>query len=407
MSPPHSQGINVPRRPREGDLRLALLRTTLIVLVTLSASSAAPQPPDRAPASPVEPTTQSSPGEAPRLTGAFATYVAQLQKTSCPPGLQPDTPRPITLNAKPVSLQTINPGRKTVGALTFAGGFDLITDDAGFGGWSGLDVLDENRLLAVSDTGHYLWIDLAADKLTPTGASIGELRDIKGELYASKVAGDAEGLAVFGDLALVAFEGDDARVMAFDVTRCLQAARGAPVGWNLRSVLKANGLWGNPNQGLEGVAITDDGFLIAGLETQVGGESPISIRPLETRPDFKFRIGRKSPELVGLDAITDGDTVRLFSLHRSSQAPLSSNAISFIETVFTRDANPSGKRADQAFSIKSSLILAEMNLLLTIDNYEGIAARRLPDGRIRLYVISDNNFSGRQRTLLMAFDIAK
>lgn len=369
-------------------------------------SSAAPQPPPRPVPGPVEAPEQQASATS-RLSGPFAAYVARLQATSCPPGLAAEQPRPFALNARPVSLQAINPGRKTVGALTFAGGFHLTTDDAGFGGWSGLDMLDDNTLLAVSDSSHYLWIDLAADALTPTAASIGELRDLNGDLYATKVAGDAEGLAVFGDLAVVAFEGDDARVMAFDITRCLHAARGAPVGWNLKSVLKAGGLWGNPNQGLEGLAITDDGYLIAGLESQVNGESPVSIRPLETAPDFKFRIGAKSPELVGLDALTDGDAIRLFSLHRSSQAPLSSNAITFIETVFTRDLNPSGKRADQTFTLKQSLILAEMNLLLTIDNYEGIAARRLPDGRIRLYVISDNNFSGRQRTLLMAFDIAK
>ncbi len=386
-------------------MRLALLRTALIVLAALSASSAAPQPPD--PIADLIEAREPLPDATPSLSGAFGTYVAQLAKTSCPPGLQAEQPRPITLNAKPVSLQAINPGRKTVGALTFAGGFQLTTDDAGFGGWSGLDVLDDSRLLAVSDTGHYLWIDLAADQLTPTGASIGELRDTKGNLYASKVAGDAEGLAVFGDLALVAFEGNDARVMAFDVTRCLHAARGAPLGWSLKSVLKADGLWRNPNQGLEGLAITDDGYLIAGLEAQMNGESPISIRPLEAKPDFKFRIGARSPELVGLDAIIDGDTVRVFSLHRSSQAPMSSNAITFLETVFTRDPNPSGKRADQTFSLKQSLILAEMNLLLTIDNYEGIAARRMSDGRVRLYVISDNNFAARQRTLLMAFDIAQ
>lgn len=385
-------------------MRLALLRTALIVLAALSASSAAPQPPDRAPASPVEPASQSSPGEAPRLTGAFATYVAQLQKTSCPPGLQPETPPTITLAAKPVSLQAINPGRKSVGALTFAGGFQLTSDDASFGGWSGLSVLDDRRLLTVSDDGRFLWIDLAEDAVTPTGARMSEMRDTNGKPFSTKVAGDAEDVALFNGLALVSFEGD-ARVMAYDVTRCDAAARAAPVGWKFASAFKANGLSIKPNLGVEGLAITDDGFLIAGLETQVNGESPISIRPLETRPDFKFRIGKKSPELVGLDAVTEGDTVRLFSLHRSSQAPLSSNAITFIETVFTRDANPSGKRADQTFTLKQSLILAEMNLLLTIDNYEGIAARRLPDGRIRLYVISDNNFANRQRTLLMAFDV--
>ena len=47
-----------------------------------------------------------------------------------------------------------------------------------------------------------------------------------------------------------------------------------------------------------------------------------------------------------------------------------------------------------------------MNILLTIDNYEGLAAHKLPDGRVRLYVISDNNFSKSQRTLFMVFDVA-
>jgi hypothetical protein len=46
-----------------------------------------------------------------------------------------------------------------------------------------------------------------------------------------------------------------------------------------------------------------------------------------------------------------------------------------------------------------------MSLLLTIDNFEGIAAKEMPDGGIRLYIISDNNFSASQRTLLMVFDL--
>jgi hypothetical protein len=388
-------------------LRFALLRSALIVAAALSASSAAPQPPDPV-ADPIADLieTRDPPSAATKPTGAFATYIDGLSKASCPVGVKPEDPLAITLNAKPISLQAINPGRKTVGALTFAGGFHLTSDDASFGGWSGLGVLDDGHLLAVSDDGRFLWIDLAEDAVTPTGARMSEMRDTNGKPFPTKVAGDAEDVALFNGLALVSFEGD-ARVMTYDVTRCGAAARAAPVGWKFASAFKANNLSIKPNLGVEGLAITDDGFLIAGLETQVNGESPISIRSLETKPDFKFRIGRKSPELVGLDAVTDGDTVRLFSLHRSSQAPLSRNAITFIETVFTRDANPSGKRADQAFTLKSSLILAEMNLLLTIDNYEGIAARRLPDGRIRLYVISDNNFASRQRTLLMAFDIAK
>ena len=51
--------------------------------------------------------------------------------------------------------------------------------------------------------------------------------------------------------------------------------------------------------------------------------------------------------------------------------------------------------------------LAELSILFNIDNFEGIAAKELPDGRVRLYVISDDNFSLSQRTLLFVFDVAK
>ncbi len=383
-------------------MQFAFLRTGAIAAAVLIATaSAGPQPPEDPIANLIE--TREQPPVAPKPTGAFAAYVDKLRKTSCPAGVTPEEPRRISFATRPVPLQGINPGRKTVGALTFVGGFHLTSSDTGFGGWSGLDMLDDGRLLAVSDDGRFLWIDLAADGVTPTGASLSEMRDGAGKPFPTKVAGDAEGLAIYNGLAIVSFEGDP-RVMAYDVTGCGAAARAAPVGWSLKTALANSGVNADPNLGVEGLAITDDGFLIAGVEKQMKGESPLSIRPLESSPDFKFRIGPKSPELVGLDQVAQGDDVRLFSLHRSSSAPLSSNAITFIETVLTR-TNASGPRASQTFSIKSSLILAEMNLLLTIDNFEGIAARRLPDGRVRLYIISDDNFSGRQRTLLMMFDV--
>jgi hypothetical protein len=40
----------------------------------------------------------------------------------------------------------------------------------------------------------------------------------------------------------------------------------------------------------------------------------------------------------------------------------------------------------------------------TADNFEGVAAVERADGRIRFYIISDDNFSRLQRTLLLAFD---
>jgi hypothetical protein len=50
--------------------------------------------------------------------------------------------------------------------------------------------------------------------------------------------------------------------------------------------------------------------------------------------------------------------------------------------------------------------LAQLDLArpLTVDNFEGLAARQEPDGRIRFFLLSDDNASPSQRTLLLAFD---
>lgn len=42
---------------------------------------------------------------------------------------------------------------------------------------------------------------------------------------------------------------------------------------------------------------------------------------------------------------------------------------------------------------------------MTVDNFEGISARRGKDRRIIIYIVSDDNFNPLQRTLLMMFEI--
>lgn len=49
--------------------------------------------------------------------------------------------------------------------------------------------------------------------------------------------------------------------------------------------------------------------------------------------------------------------------------------------------------------------LAEFRQPLTVDNMEGIAARKGDKGEPLIYLVSDNNFSGFQRTILMMFEL--
>lgn len=346
-------------------------------------------------------------------------YLGPLRAKSCPKDTAKTEGQVVSLSARPVPLQGINPSRKFIGHLSFVAGFHLVSPDKRFGGLSGIELLDDGNLLAVSDQGDFVWLDLDADGVTPVRARIAAVHDAVGEPLRGKVEGDAEDIAYTNGLALVSFEGDH-RILAFDIAACGAAARGVPINFGIFGALDAafdrKHLKVGGNTGAEGFAITPDWFLFTGLESQSGGASPLSARAIEAAPEFDQTIGSGAPPVVGLDIIPDGRDVRLFSLHRSTNA-LASTVISLLETRFTRDMDQAGlparviseidERSRVRFVPERTRTLAQMNAFVTIDNFEGIAARQMPDGRVRLYVISDDNFSGRQRTLLMIYDVPR
>jgi hypothetical protein len=351
----------------------------------------------------------------------FEAYLGSLRRASCPTAVRRQSPEKIPVKAAPVPLQTLYPLRKTLDKLNFIAGFHLTSPSERFGGLSGLDVLDDGNLLAVSDQGDFVWIDLAEDGATPIAARIAGMRDQNGEFLSAKAEGDAEGLAFNGGVALVSYERNH-RVLAFNLAACSAAARGAPItlgGYStpLSQVFASSRIDVSSNSGPEPLGVTRDWYLLTGLETKQGEASPLSARPLEARPDYDIRIGQGLPEFVGLDVIETGEgkkDVRAFSLHRARN-PLSPNVITIAETRLTRFLDQADlprrvlgeidERSRYRFAEAGTRRLADMSLLLTIDNFEGIAAKEMPDGRIRLYVISDNNFSASQRTLLMVFDL--
>jgi hypothetical protein len=246
------------------------------------------------------------------------------------------------------------------------------------------------------------------------------MHDAAGDPLHGKSDADAEGLAYQDGLALVSFEGND-RVLAFNLADCGANARGAPIefglfGSDMSAAFKRQGLKVGGNTGLEGLAITPDWFLFAGLESKTGDASPLSARALEEGPEFDLAIGEGMPPVVGLDILPDGEDLRVFSLHRSTNA-LAGNVISLVETRFTPWLDQShlpanriseiAHRTHERFKPVASRVLAQMNVFVTIDNFEGIAAKAMPDGGVRLYVISDDNFSKKQRTLLMIYDLPR
>lgn len=387
----------------------------ILMALGLGASAACAQPP---PPDGLGDPGMSEPAGALGARDVDQGYLRSLLVRSCPPGVLRQEPEALSVRVRSVPLQVLNPMRRSVGMLTFVAGFHLTSVDSRFGGFSGLDLQNETRLLTVTDAGDLIGFDLADDGLTPVRAHIGRLRDSRGVAFVAKSEADAEGIAVSGDVAFISFEGMH-RVLAYNIGSCGASARGVTVvdTTAFSDAFSRAGLEAGPNRGVEGLAVSTDWKLFIGLETRNGQASLISARPFDALPEFNVPIGYGAPDLVGLDLLPAGEggrDIRLFSLHRSSDA-FANNAISLVETYLEAKPDPAPPPGPQGLSahrsrhpgyaLKTSRVLAEMNLLVTIDNFEGLAVRSLPDGGVRIFLISDDNFSLRQRTLLMIYDL--
>ncbi len=372
--------------------------------------------PEVAPVSSVEaaPVAPEPPG------GELSAYIGELRRKSCPAGAAAAPGEAVEVIAHPVTLGRFGVRRQSAGLLTFVAGYQLESSDDRFGGLSGLAVEDDGDLLAVSDQGDFVRFEMSADGLTPLRARIGGMRGADGGELRGKADGDAEGLALVDGVALVSFERNH-RVLAFDLETCGMEARGAAVAdgpsGSLGAAFDRAGLAVGDNSGPEPLAVTPDWYVFVGTETKAGARGPLSARPIEASPEFDLAVEDGAPAFVGMDLIADDDQVRAFTLHRGFDS-LTGNAIVISETVFERYLDQSNlpariisefdERSHFRYRAVSTRRLAELGAALNnVDNFEGIAVRARSDGGVRIYIMSDDNFSERQRTLLMAFDLAE
>ncbi len=327
------------------------------------------------------------------VTPSFPDVAANRAFASCPEGEAYAPPQPIRLDAIPIELGTKEAASKALAPnVSYAGGWHLTSDEPNFGGLSGLDILEDGNLLAVSDAGAFVQIDLVSG--VPNGAStISYMRGPDGTLLDGKRTSDAEGLHVEFGLAVVSFERDH-RVAAFNLDACGAAARGVPV-----SAGSAIGADGGPapsglpedlpeNNGLEALTFSD-GYFLTGIEAGDRTGTPL-FRPTVFGGQFDPAGLLPTPrnfKLTGLDTV-DEHTYALFRRY----VPVFGN------TIEVRRFSSLEHEGDRLFRLDRSV---------SVDNFEGIAATKLEDGTVRLFIISDDNFSAQQRSLLMAFDVSE
>lgn len=305
-------------------------------------------------------------------------------------------PGNVGVESKPLQLHQKDPSVREVGRLSYMGGLTLSSVDAGFGGFSGLDVsADGKHLLAISDRGALLRADLAYSQGKLSGFSDGQLCPLKngwGEVLRGK-KGDAEALVVLADGSLaISFERNHridryppATAQRADCSK-IEAARALYriPSW---SSLPANGgfealvaLDDATTLAISEEGDTSDGRLIGWLLRQQGSTS------IYYQPSGK---GYKPTDLTRLP---DGNVLlleRRFTILSGVSSRLCLIDKESIKVDVTMTCN----------------LIAEISSPLAAENYEGLSSRLDERGNTVIYMISDDNFNPFQRTILMMFKL--
>jgi len=305
------------------------------------------------------------------------------------PEARPPAQWALVITTAAVPLDPTNPASDAVGRLVYRAGLALTCSDRRFGGLSDLAVSEDgSRLLAVSDEGHWVRARLLYDERGVLKgldrAEMGPLLDTNGQPLLSKDRQDAESLTQLPDGSwLVAFEHQH-RVWSYP-------GGDRPLQGVARATVAPPGLEQGPlNAGLEALATLADGRILA-LSEDWGKDGHLH-----------GWVGRDGV-WASLEYLATGPE------RPTGTARLPSGDVLVVERYYSKATGVLiGLKRVAADAIKPGAalrgeLLATIRPPLTADNFEGVATRRGSNGETLIYLLSDNNFNSKQRTLLLEF----
>ncbi|MEP0392041.1 MAG: esterase-like activity of phytase family protein [Erythrobacter sp.] len=291
----------------------------------------------------------------------------------------------IFAETEPVSLNLQDEAQEEIGELIYRGGLEIASGDENIGGISGL-TWHEDRLYAVSDDGHWLTVEpdeIDGQLIDLLSVERGRLLDERGKRLRGQDRTDAEAIAPapLGGW-IVTFERQHRALFYQSLTDSGVPTDAPEIAAALELVSDAQ-----PNNGLETFHTGRDAFIACAEQARVGEPNCVRVSNGVTA-QFELPAPPALVEQGGAptDAtcLEDGTCFVLFRSFREGDG----NRAAIVKLGIEGEPET----------------LAVFTPPLTLDNFEGLAVRE-QFGRTYLYVVSDNNFSGDQRTLLMKFEI--
>jgi hypothetical protein len=338
------------------------------------------------------------------LTAAAAGLVpaiAQAQtrrKQPAPDELSVAAPVPVEVHARPIpSFDTRDRGRTRFGALEYRSGLILTSPFRGFGGLSGwrLDARGE-QFISMSDKGTWF-----TGRIVYKGREMTGLADVEaapmlgadGKPITARGWFDTEAIALDGALVYIGLERVN-QILKFDFSKGGTRSRGEVIA--VPPALRKLPY----NKGLEALVVVPKGLPLAG--TLIA----ISERGLDSDGNIiGFLIGGPRPGDFAVRRSNNFDISDAVLL-RSGDLLILERKFSWLAGVAIRIRRIALKSIDRGATLDGPSIF-EADLGHEVDNMEGIDAHVSPEGDTVLTMISDDNFSMLQRTLLLQFTLAE
>jgi hypothetical protein len=328
---------------------------------------------------------------------ARAQGVSPAPKQTAPEDLSPSAPTAIEVSARPIpSFDLRDRARVRFGALQFRGGLQLSSRFRGFGGLSGLRLdADGERFLAISDKATWF-----TGRLTYSGNELTGIADVEAApmlgadgqpITAQRRWFDSEAIARDGSLVYVALERVH-QILRYDFGRGGVSARGDVL-------LTPPALRKLPsNAGIEALVIVPKGRPLAG--TLVA----ISERGLDSSGNIiGFLIGGRTPGSFAVRR-SDGYDISDAALLPQGDLLILERKFSWTTGVGIRIRRIALTSLAPGATIDGRPIF-EADLGYEIDNLEALDAHVDAAGDTVLTMLSDDNFSMLQRTLLLQFTL--
>ncbi len=299
----------------------------------------------------------------------------------------------IKITATPIENFLPENSEKTqFGKLEFIGGLELTSKNKNFGGLSGLRITEDGKtLFAVTDQGHFLKADIIRDSSGKISAleraEFSRLRDRKDDKLKGKSRADAESLEIFGNQFLIGFERKH-RVDFFNQSngKLKADSKSKPISFKRFNFPN--------NKGPEAIAIsplTKEVFVFAEYALDKKRQHQGFIVKDETITPIAITL-TTGYSLTDAHFLNNGDLLILERFY----TPITGQAMR-IRKILSQNL--------KANTILSGEIIMQATSQMEIDNMEGLAISKMQDSSTRLTLISDDNFSRSQRTILLEFKL--